>query len=185
MTRIVAGAAGGRRIDVPPGRGTRPTSDRAREAMFSAVQATLDLDGAAVLDLYAGSGAVGFEALSRGAAHALLVESDPRAVRTLRANVGALKLPGAEIWSGPVERFAASPASRRYDLVFADPPYELAAAALAAVLTDLESSGWLGSDALVIVERRTRDQPWVWPKPLVAVRERRYGEGTLWYGRRS
>lgn len=185
MTRIVAGAAGGRRIDVPPGRGTRPTSDRAREALFSAVQATLDLDGAAVLDLYAGSGAVGFEALSRGAAHALLVESDPRAVRTLRANDAALKLPGAEIWSGPVERFAASPASRPYDLVFADPPYLLTAEALAAVLSDLDSSGWLGSDALVIVERATRDQPWVWPKPLVAVRERRYGEGTLWYGRRS
>lgn len=185
MTRIVAGSAGGRRIDVPPGRGTRPTSDRAREAMFSAVQAVLPLDGAAVLDLYAGSGAVGFEALSRGAAHAVLVESDPKAVRTLRANASALTLPGAEIWSGPVERFAASPATRQFDLVFADPPYALPAEALAAVLADLESSGWLGSDAFVIVERRTRDEPWVWSKPLVAVRERHYGEGTLWYGRRS
>jgi 16S rRNA (guanine966-N2)-methyltransferase len=185
MTRIVAGVAGGRRIDVPPGRGTRPTSDRAREAMFSAVQAVLELEGAAVLDLYAGSGAVGFEALSRGAGHALLVESDPRAVRTLRANAAALRLPGAEIWSGPVEKFAASPASRAFDLVFADPPYALSAEALSAVLADLESSGWLGSDAVVIVERATRDAPWVWSKPLVAVRERRYGEGTLWYGRRS
>ena len=185
MTRIVAGVAGGRRIDVPPGRGTRPTSDRAREAMFSAVQAMLDLDGAAVLDLYAGSGAVGFEALSRGAGSALLVESDPRAVRTLRANAAALELPGAEVWSGPVEKFAAAPASRPFDLVFADPPYALSAEALTAVLVGLESSGWLGSDAVVIVERSTRDAPWVWPKPLVAVRERRYGEGTLWYGRRS
>ncbi|SHM31249.1 16S rRNA (guanine(966)-N(2))-methyltransferase RsmD [Cryptosporangium aurantiacum] len=185
MTRIVAGVAGGRRIDVPPGRGTRPTSDRAREAMFSAVQAVLDLEGASVLDLYAGSGAVGFEALSRGAAHALLAESDPKAVRTLRANAAALKLPGAEIWSGPVERLAASPASRPYDLVFADPPYALTADALATVLVDLDSSGWLGSEALVVVERATRDEPWMWPKPLVAVRERRYGEGTLWYGRRS
>jgi len=185
MTRIVAGSAGGRHIDVPPGKNTRPTSDRAREAMFSAVQAALDLEGASVLDLYAGSGAVGFEALSRGAAHALLVESDPKALRTLRANAATLTLPGAEIWSGPVERFAASPATRTFDLVFADPPYALSSAALAAVLADLESSGWLGSDAVVVVERRTRDEPWVWSKPLVAVRERRYGEGTLWYGRRS
>ncbi|GAA0279673.1 16S rRNA (guanine(966)-N(2))-methyltransferase RsmD [Cryptosporangium japonicum] len=185
MTRIVAGSAGGRRIDVPPGRGTRPTSDRAREALFSAVQALLPLDGAAVLDLYAGSGAVGFEALSRGAAHAVLVESDPKAVRTLRANAGSLKLPGAEIWAGPAERFAAAPATHRFDLVFADPPYAVSAEALSAVLADLDSSGWLGSDAVVIVERATRGEPWVWPKPLVAVRERRYGEGTLWYGRRS
>jgi 16S rRNA (guanine966-N2)-methyltransferase len=153
--------------------------------MFSAVQAVLDLEGAAVLDLYAGSGAVGFEALSRGAAHAVLVESDPKAVRTLRANAAALGLPGAEVWSGSVERFAATPASRQFSLVFADPPYVLSSEALAAVLADLESSGWLGSDALVVVERRTRDEPWMWSKPLVAVRERRYGEGTLWYGRRS
>jgi 16S rRNA (guanine966-N2)-methyltransferase len=185
MTRIVAGAAGGRRIDVPPGRGTRPTSDRTREALFSAVGAVIDLDGARVLDLYAGSGAVGLEALSRGAAHVLLAESDPRAVRTLRANVSALGLPGGEIWSGPVERLAASAAPHPFDLVFADPPYALAATALADVLTDLDSHGWLGSDGLVVVERATRDEPWVWPKPLVAVRERRYGEGTLWYGRRS
>ncbi|MFI5957275.1 16S rRNA (guanine(966)-N(2))-methyltransferase RsmD [Cryptosporangium sp. NPDC051539] len=185
MTRIVAGTAGGRRIDVPPGKGTRPTSDRAREALFSAVTAAIGLEGANVLDLYAGSGAVGFEALSRGAAHALLVDSDPKAIRTLRANAAALKLAGAEIRPIPVERLAGEPAPNTYDLIFADPPYVLGSDALAGVLTDLDSSGWLGSDALVVVERRTRDEPWVWPKPLVGVRERRYGEGTLWYGRRS
>jgi 16S rRNA (guanine966-N2)-methyltransferase len=185
MTRIVAGTAGGRRIEVPPGRGTRPTSDRAREALFSAVGSAIDLPGAKVLDLFAGSGAVGFEALSRGAGHVLLAESDPKAVRTLRANAKALGLPGAEIHAGPVERLAATAAPHPYDLVFADPPYAWPAEALAALLESLESHGWLGSDALVVVERATRDQPWVWPKPLVAVRERRYGEGTLWYGRRS
>lgn len=185
MTRIVAGVVGGRRLDVPPGRGTRPTSDRTREALFSAVGAALDLNGARVLDLYAGSGAVGFEALSRGAEHVLLVESDPRAVRTLRANDRGLGLPGAQIWSGQVERLAATAAPGGYDLVFADPPYALPAADLAGVLADLESHGWFGSEALVVVERATRDQPWVWAKPLVGVRERRYGEGTLWYGRRS
>ena len=185
MTRIVAGVAGGRRIDVPPGRGTRPTSDRAREALFSAVGAALDLAGANVLDLYAGSGAVGFEALSRGAGHVLLVESDPKAVRTLRANDRALGLPGAEIRAGPVQRLVAEAAPQAYDLVFADPPYALPAEELQRVLVDLETHGWLGSEALVVVERATRDVPWVWSKPLVAVRERRYGEGTLWYGRRS
>jgi 16S rRNA (guanine966-N2)-methyltransferase len=185
MTRIVAGVAGGRRIEVPPGRGTRPTSDRAREALFSAVGSAIDLPGANVLDLYAGSGAIGFEALSRGAAHVLLAESDPKAVRTLRVNAKSLGLPGVEIHAGPVERLAAATAPRPYDFVFADPPYALPAEELRKLLTDLESRGWFGSDALVVVERATRDHPWVWPKPLVAVRERGYGEGTLWYGRRS
>jgi 16S rRNA (guanine966-N2)-methyltransferase len=177
--------AGGRRIEVPPGRGTRPTSDRAREALFSAVGSAMDLAGANVLDLFAGSGAVGFEALSRGAAHVLLAESDPKAVRTLRANAKALGLPGAEVHAGPVERLAIADAKKTYDLVFADPPYALPAGDLQTILTNLEVHGWLGSDALVVVERATRDDRWVWPKPLVAVRERRYGEGTLWYGRRS
>ncbi len=185
MTRIVAGNAGGRRIEVPAGRSTRPTSDRTREALFSAVEAAGDLAGANVLDLYAGSGAVGLEALSRGAAHALLVEADPRAVRTLRANVDALGLAGAQVRGERAERLAATPAPRAYDLVFADPPYGLAADDLAAVLGALDEHGWLASDALVVVERASRDAAWVWPKPLVAVRFRRYGEGCLWYGRRS
>ncbi|MFV2120379.1 RsmD family RNA methyltransferase, partial [Streptomyces sp. Act-28] len=91
MTRVIAGAAGGRRLAVPPGNGTRPTSDRAREGLFSTWQSFLGtLDGIRVADLYAGSGAVGLEALSRGAAHALLVEADARAARTVRENVRAL-----------------------------------------------------------------------------------------------
>ncbi|HEV2088490.1 MAG TPA: 16S rRNA (guanine(966)-N(2))-methyltransferase RsmD [Cryptosporangiaceae bacterium] len=185
MTRIVAGEAGGRRIEVPPGRGTRPTSDRTREALFSTVQAVIDLTGANVLDLYAGSGAVGLEALSRGAAHALLVEDDPKALRTLRTNATALGLAGAEVRAERAERLATTPAPRAYDLVFADPPYGLDAGELAAVLTALDEHGWLASDALVVVERASRDADWVWPRPLAAARSRRYGEGCLWYGRRS
>jgi 16S rRNA (guanine966-N2)-methyltransferase len=189
VPRIVGGAAGGRRIAVPPGRGTRPTSDRTREALFSALEALTDLDGAHVLDLYAGSGAVGLEAASRGAAHVFCVESDRGALGVLRRNVADLGLPGVQVATGPVERFAAAvppaTASPPYHLVFADPPYALPAETLAGVLTDLDARGWLADDAVVVVERSTRDPEWVWPTPLVAERARRYGEATLWYGRRS
>lgn len=113
MTRIIAGSAGGRRLDVPPGRGTRPTSDRAREGIFSTIGSLQGLDGARVMDLYAGSGAVGLEALSRGAESAVLVESDAKAVRTIRANVASLGLSGATVVGDRVERFLAKPGSRR------------------------------------------------------------------------
>src|SRR5579863_6327735 len=104
MTRVIAGTAGGRRLSVPAGRDTRPTSDRAREGLFATVQAIRGpLAGASVLDLYAGSGAVGLEALSRGAVRAVLVEADPRAVRVIRANIAALNLPGAHVIAGRVE----------------------------------------------------------------------------------
>ncbi len=118
MTRVIAGTAGGRRLSVPAGRDTRPTSDRAREGLFATVQAIRGpLTGASVLDLYAGSGAVGLEALSRGAARALLVEADPRAVRVIRANIAALGLAGAQVIAGRVEpvlaRGPAGPQARR------------------------------------------------------------------------
>jgi 16S rRNA (guanine966-N2)-methyltransferase len=189
MPRIVGGAAGGRRIAVPAGRGTRPTSDRTREALFSAVESLVDLDGAHVLDLYAGSGAVGLEAASRGAAHVFLVESDRGALAVLRRNVAELGLPGVQVATGAVERFAAAAppatAAPPYQLVFADPPYALTADALTGVLTDLAANGWLAPDVVVVVERATRDPGWVWPAPLAPLRARRYGEATLWYGRAS
>lgn len=112
MTRVIAGAAGGRRLAVPPGNGTRPTSDRAKEALFSTWESLRGtLEGARVLDLYAGSGAVGLEALSRGAAHVLLVEADPRAAQVVRENATALKLPGAEVRPGRAEKAVAGPPS--------------------------------------------------------------------------
>lgn len=186
MTRVVAGAARGRRLAVPPGQGTRPTSDRAREALFSTLESMLgaagSMAGRRVLDLYAGSGAVGLEALSRGAAHALLVESDGRAARTITANVAALGLPGAVVRHGTVERMLSEglpgPA---YDVVFADPPYEVPDATLAALLRQLRPA--LADDAVVAVERATRGGRWAWPEGYAGVRSRRYGEATLWYGR--
>jgi 16S rRNA (guanine966-N2)-methyltransferase len=184
MTRIVGGAAGGRRLVVPAGRETRPTSDRAREALFSALEAMRGhLAGARVLDLYAGSGAVGLEALSRGAAAAVLVESDAKAFRVLRDNVAALGLPGATVVARAVSAALAEPAVAPFDVVFADPPYALPAPELAALLGGAAQRGWIADGAVVVVERATRDPVWAWPAGFEADRDRRYGEATLWYAR--
>ncbi|MFF6871094.1 16S rRNA (guanine(966)-N(2))-methyltransferase RsmD [Streptomyces sp. NPDC012450] len=185
MTRVIAGTAGGRRLAVPPGNGTRPTSDRAREGLFSTWEALLGtLDGTRVADLYAGSGAVGLEALSRGAVHALLVEADPRAAKTIRDNVRAIGLPGAELRTGKAEQIVTGPApADPYDLVFLDPPYAVEDAGLREILLTLRAECWLSEDALVTVERSTRGGEFGWPAGFEPLRARRYGEGTFWYGR--
>jgi 16S rRNA (guanine966-N2)-methyltransferase len=186
MTRIVSGTVGGRRLTVPPGEGTRPTSERAREALFSTLEAIRGpLVGARVLDLYAGSGAVGLEALSRGAAAALLVEADTRAVRVIEANIAALGLTGADVVADRVQRFVTrAPDGAAYDICFADPPYAEDTGRLVGVLCAL-ADGFLSDDAVVVIERATRDPEWLWPRGFSPVRSRRYGEATLWYGRRS
>ena len=188
MTRIIAGTAGGRRLAVPPGARTRPTADRTREALFSSlVSLQGPLDGARVLDLYAGSGALGLEALSRGAEHALLVENDAKALRVLRANVRDLALPGVQVAAEPVERVVGAPPGAAYgdayDVVLADPPYSTTPERVERVLADLVGHGWLADGAVVVVERSSRGPGPAWPGGLVAERERRYGEASLWYGR--
>ena len=159
------------------------------------------LAGARVLDLYAGSGAVGLEALSRGAEHVLLVEHGARAARVIRQNIEAIGLPGAEVIADRVERVLArgptpaggqhgtAPAGGQdgtaqawFDVVFADPPYALADAGVSRVLILLAEQGWLAPGALVIVERATRSGPLSWPDGFVPDRARRYGEATFWYG---
>ena len=184
MPRVIAGQAGGRRLAVPDGRDTRPTSDRAREGLFATISSIAGpLDGARVLDLYAGSGAVGLEALSRGAGHVLLVEQGARAVRVIKENISSIGLPGAVLAADRVERvLARGPDGDRYDVVFADPPYALADAAVERVLLLLAETGWLAPGALVVVERATRSGPVSWPDGFVPDRERRYGEATFWYG---
>jgi len=164
MTRIIAGVARGRRLSVPAGTGTRPTSDRAREGLFATITAVHGpLRQAGVLDLYAGSGAVGLEALSRGAERALFVESDPAAARVIRANIAAVGLPGGRLIAGTV-----ATALRRgpggeppFDVVVADP---------------------LTPGALLAVERASRSGPVLWPAGFSSDRSRRYGEATFWYG---
>jgi 16S rRNA (guanine966-N2)-methyltransferase len=184
VPRVIAGQAGGRRLAVPNGRDTRPTSDRAREGLFATISSIAGpLDGARVLDLYAGSGAVGLEALSRGAGHVLLVEQGARAARVIKENISSIGLPGAVLVTDRVERvLARGPDGDRYDVVFADPPYALADAAVERVLILLAEAGWLAPGALVVVERATRSGPVSWPDGFVPDRERRYGEATFWYG---
>ena len=141
------------------------------------------LAGRRVLDLYAGSGAVGLEALSRGAEHVLLVEHGARAARVIRENIEAIGLPGAVLAADKVERvLARGPEGGPYDVVFADPPYALADAAVSRVLSLLAGHGWLASGALVIVERATRSGPPNWPEGFVPARSHTYGEATFWYG---
>ena len=182
MTRIVSGAAGGRRLAVPTGRATRPTSDRAREALFSTLGGLVGLAGTRFLDLYAGSGAVGLEALSRGSVEVVLVESDARAARVIADNVAALGLSGARVVRDRVERFLDTPPAA-FDVVFADPPYDTDAGAVRTVLERL-THGWTRPGSVVVVERPARADEWSWPPGIEPVKFRRYGEGTLWYGRR-
>jgi 16S rRNA (guanine966-N2)-methyltransferase len=184
VTRLISGVAGGRRLKVPPS-GVRPTGDRAREGLFNSLSTLVDLDGARVLDLYAGSGALGLEALSRGAAEVVLVESGPRVLPVLRANVAAVGLPGARVVAGSVPTVVSGPAPAAFDLVLADPPYAVPVEEVLGVLRALVAGGWLGPDAVVVVERSSREAPWEWPTPLRGVRDRRYGEAALRYGRLS
>ena len=182
MTRVIAGLAGGRRLKVPPS-GVRPTGDRAREGLFNSLATLLDLEGAAVLDLYAGSGALGLEALSRGAAAVTFVESSPRVLPVLTANLAAVGLPGGRVLRGSVPTVVAAPAPRAYQLVLADPPYATPAAEVLDVLRSLSAGGWLAPGAVLVVERSSREAPWEWPTPLEGLRDRRYGEALLRYGR--
>ncbi|MFJ5805447.1 16S rRNA (guanine(966)-N(2))-methyltransferase RsmD [Streptomyces sp. NBC_01426] len=184
MTRVIAGSAGGRRLAVPPGTGTRPTSDRMREGLFSTWESLHGVEGARVLDLYAGSGAVGLEALSRGAERALLVEPDAKAAKAIKDNITSVGLPGAEFRAGRAEQIVAVPFhGEPYDIVFLDPPYVVEHEELREILLTLRSNGWLTEDALVTVERSTRSGAFPWPDGFESLRSRKYGEGTLWYGR--
>jgi len=184
MTRLISGVAGGRRLKVPR-TGVRPTGDRAREGLFNSVGTLMDVDGARVLDLYAGSGALGLEALSRGAVEAVFVESGMGVLPVLRDNIATVGLPGGRVVHGSVPTVVAGPAPAAFDLVLADPPYSVAVEEVLGVLRSLAAGGWFAPGAVVVVERPSREQPWEWPTPLVGLRDRRYGEAVLRYGRVS
>jgi len=197
MTRVVGGAARGRRL-VVPGAGTRPTSDRAREAVFSSLESMRGpWQKAAVLDLYAGSGACGLEALSRGAERVDLVDDDHAAIAAITENRAAV-LDGVRAASGrapdptstrargqahrsSVARWVAMPPRDvRYDVVFCDPPYLMPSHEVANALDALIDAGALMTGSLVVVERSARDQAWQWNAPLEGIWNRRYGEAHLW-----
>ncbi len=186
MTRIVAGRFGGRRLQVPSGGRVRPTSDRVREALFSRLETLVHLAGARVADLYAGSGAVGLEAYSRGADHVLLVESSPRAARAARANIEALGASAhVRLVTASVMSTLAAGADEPYDVVFADPPYDLPDRQITELQHALLDGGWLAPGAVVVIERSSRGAPVEWVEPVTDLSVRRYGETALWYGRRT
>ena len=189
MTRVIAGSARGRRLEVPVS-GTRPTADRVREAMFSSLAAMLSEDGIAwrdlhVLDGYAGSGALGLEALSRGAASATFIEHRAAAVAVIRRNVEAIGVRGADVVTADL-----AVAARRArtgapcGLVLLDPPYEVPSETMARELGLLCEHGWLAAEARVVIERPKSDHASPLPPGWMLVKHRAYGDTALWYGRR-
>ena len=179
MTRIVAGQAKGRTLAVPA-KGTRPTSERVREALFSRLDHMGLLDGTTVLDLYAGSGALGLEAASRGAAHVDLVERAKPAAQIIRANAKSTGLAAtAHVHVADARAFLQSRTEYpTWDLVLVDPPYDLSEDDLSAVLAELTPR--LTADALVVVERSKRSPEPAWPDGLVGEGVRKHGETVLW-----
>lgn len=185
MTRIISGRAGSLALEVP-GSGTRPTSDRVRESLFGALESSDVLRGAAVLDLYAGSGALGLEAASRGASSVDLVEKSRAAAGIARRNAAkvakALDAAPAAVHATPVQVFLST-ARGTFDLVFLDPPYDLGEAELTATLQALVPL--LAVDATVVIERSSRSPEPSLPVGLVHVRDRRYGDTAVWWVRLS
>ena len=194
MTRIIAGAAGGTRLDVP-GQGTRPTSDRVRESLFGALESMDAIDVARVLDLYAGSGALGLEALSRGARSAVLVERGRPAAAVIRRNATAVRKAlgtSTDRGAGAREPIVVESAVHAYlaratgpfDLVFTDPPYDLSDADMTADLVAV--APLLSSDAVVVIERARRaSPPDLDAAGLSLIRERSYGDTALWWAEPS
>lgn len=175
----MAGELGGRRIAVPQqrsGRGTRPTTDRVRESLFNVLTARIDFAGLRVLDLYAGSGALGLEALSRGAASALFVEADARAAAVIEQNIAALGVRNAVVRRGPVASVLAGGAPGPVDLVLADPPYEVDAAQVEDVVRSLDAAGWSAPGTVAVVERPASAPDIGWPGGWSAWKSRRYGD---------
>lgn len=181
MTRIVAGSAKGRTLAVPKS-GTRPTSERVREALFSRLDHMNVLEGATVLDLFAGTGALGLEALSRGAARATLVEKVSAAARVATANVRATGL-SARVVTADVRAYLGARSgdalTGEVDLVFIDPPYDIAEEDMATVLSAL--APWVGPDSLIVVERSTRAPAPTWPPFLVLEDTRAWGETVAYF----
>ena len=184
--RIIAGRAKGRNVDAVAS-ATRPTSDRAREALFSTLASEFgDFDGLHVLDLYAGTGAIALEALSRGAAVVHAVEKDEPAAQAIEKNYENIKsaqCPGMfHLYTMGVNRFLQDKAQLQYHFVYVDPPYDLDDLDVIETLIQLVSGGFLHPQALIAVERNSRVREISWPDGLEQVREKNYGQATIFYG---
>ena len=184
MIRIIGGTARGRRLKTPAGESTRPTSDRVREALFSSLESELgSLTGLRFLDLYAGSGAIGFEAMSRGAGAVTSVESNRRTARLVVENAATLGFDKVEVLTQPVARVLAQRPRAPYDVVFVDPPYPVDNDEVERAVALLVANDWLAEGAVLVVERSARSVEPTWPAGLVREREKAYGETVLWYVR--
>lgn len=180
MPRLIAGSLGGRTIPGPPGKGTRPTSDRVREALFSRLSGWDAITGAHVLDLYAGTGALAFEALSRGAASALLVEAHAPTARQLQRTARDLGLAAvASVRSARAEHVIPQ-LEQLFTLVFIDPPYDVETSEIETLLLALRPA--LTDDALVVIERSGRTAPITWPDGWQDDGTKAYGETALQFG---
>lgn len=179
--RIIAGRFKGHRLKTPPGEGTRPTSDRVRESLFSSLT-TLDvLTGAHVLDVCAGSGGLGFEALSRGAAHVTFIERAASVCRVITANARSLRAAGeVEIIQAPAASGAARLPEASIDVVFADPPYPMPEAEVTAIL-DACVPLLRDAAALIVLERSSRSPEPTLPERLEIFRHKKAGETALWF----
>jgi len=184
--RIIAGAAKGRPIAAVAS-ATRPTSDRAREALFSTLASEFgEFDGLRVLDLYAGTGAIALEALSRGASIVHAVEKDEAAAKAISTNYEGIKSAQFEgtfhLYSMGVHRFLQDKAQVQYHFIYIDPPYDVDDIDVTETLIQLVSGGFLHPQALIAVERNSRVRELLWPDGLERVREKNYGQATIFYG---
>ena len=184
MIRIIGGTARGRRLKTPPGESTRPTSDRVREALFSSLESELgSLTGLRFLDLYAGSGAIGLEAMSRGAGVVTSVESNRRTARLVQDNADTLGFRKVEVLVQPVRRALQHHPRAPYDVVYVDPPYPVDNDEVERAVALLVANDWLAVGSVLVVERSARSVEPTWPAGLVRQREKAYGETVLWYVR--
>lgn len=187
--RIIAGVAKGRTLGTVAG-ATRPTSDRAREGLFSSLTSEFgDFLGLNVLDLFGGSGATGLEALSRGASIVHIVERDPQAQKTIEINYELVKknLPVGKFHLYPIsaQRFVSDAAQEKYHIVYIDPPFDFTDTEVEDVISKLHVGEYLKNDALLAIERTARGSKFSWPEGFSAVRERKYGAATIYYGNYS
>ena len=184
--RIIAGLAKGRGITAVAD-STRPTSDRAREALFSSLASEFgDFNGLSVLDLYAGTGAIGLEALSRGASTVHCVESNEKASQAILANYEGIKssqFPGNfHLYSMGVNRFLEGVAPLKYHFIYLDPPYDFSDIDVIENLIAIETRKFLHQDGLIAVERNSRVRKMSWPLGFEEVRQKNYGQTTIFYG---
>lgn len=183
--RIIAGVAKGRNLGTVAD-ATRPTSDRAREGLFSSLASEFGtFEGLRVLDLFAGSGAIGLESLSRGAALVHVVEKDDQAIKTIEANYELVKKSNPDgklqIFGMSVERFLNDQPKERYHLIYLDPPFDFSNQEIEDTLSKLHDHDFLNSDAFIAVERNTRMDQFIWPNAFIPARERNYGQATIYY----